>query len=138
MGCTAELVNMQAFLTVTVTMKDVGCDGKAELMVMLMVKLDRGNGGVSGKLGDHEHEDAVEGHATLTQDALNSVGWITEVRERHYWGGGGRGGGVATCEAVIVTGKVVALVTDFGPLTAIDGFMLSMVNTRVNLKLGLE
>jgi hypothetical protein len=53
-------------------------------------------------------------------------------------GGGGGGGRVATCEAVIVTGKVVALVTDFGPLIAIDGFMLSTLNTRVNLKLGLE
>ncbi len=82
-GVTAALVNMQAFLTVTVMMKDVVCDGKVELMVMLMVKLDRDNGGVSGKLGDQEHGDAVEGHTTLTQDALNTVGWIKEFRKRH-------------------------------------------------------
>ena len=68
-------------------------------------------------MGDHEHDDDDDdddGHLTTTQEALKIVG----------------------CDAVIITGKAAALVTDLVPLMASDGFAFAIANLSVNLSAG--
>jgi hypothetical protein len=64
---------MQLLVTETVMMKED--EGGACVTVTLMTKLVDIGTGSSGKEGVHEQIEDDEEHRTLTQDALNMVGW---------------------------------------------------------------